>query len=561
MAQEHQPLTLRLKVLSLLRKVRGLPFYVFGLLFVALFFILLIAGKDPEIDSIDPKIGQAGETLTITGKYFGKERGKVSLSGIVPVSSAYVEWTPRRITVRIPDDAASGLVYVVTSKGKSEGVLFTNKNDIPVVLRNQDVSGRPYIEAVDPEHGGVGGLLTITGRNFGPSRGNSLVYFTWAPVQEGGGSGISQGTQSIAATPLDYDYEGWSDRDIRLRVPMGASSGNLTVVTEKGKSNSFYFEIDQSVGSRIFKDKKTYTVQSSVDIKNASGGADSGLYLWVPRVQENSTQREVQLLNQDPPAEIENYNGLMLVYLKGIGKIKNRRVAQTFIVDRYAMDTKIDPDKVRSAYETERPLYKAYTSSNAFTPARDKDLGQQVLAVVGKEKNPYLKAQRIYSYLLEKMVFNAEKAQNEALVGYEEGAGGAYTYATLYVAMLRSTGIPSRTIAGYVITDDRTAVPHFWCEFYLEGYGWVPVDPALGDKARPGGFLPQDNPEAFYFGNMDNRHIAFSYGLVQARRISPHGRTIEQPEIHSLQTIYAEAVGDLKSYTGTWNNLQVVGVY
>jgi hypothetical protein len=87
------------------------------------------------------------------------------------------------------------------------------------------------------------------------------------------------------------------------------------------------------------------------------------------------------------------------------------------------------------------------------------------------------------------------------------------------------------------------------------------VDPALGDKASIKAFpLPRD-PEAYYFGNMDNRHIAFSRGLVQAKRVSPHGRTIEHPEIHSLQTIYAEAVGDLRSYSATWNNLQVVGVY
>ncbi len=554
--------SIRRKVFSLFRRLRGLPFYVFGLLFLVLFVILRIAGKDPEISSIDPKIGQPGDLLTITGKYFGKDRGKVSISGAVPVSSAYLEWGPDRIVVRIPEDTASGLVYVLTSKGKSEGVLFTNRSDIPVVVRTDDDSGRPFIESVDPERGAVGGLVTVTGRNFGASRGGSIVYFAWAPTQDdSAANGSTRGAQSIAAASMDYDYEGWSDRDIRLRVPMGATSGNITVVTDKGRSNSRYFEIDQSVGTRIFKDKRTYTVQSSIDIKNAVGGDDAALYLWIPRVQENSTQREVQLLNQDPPADIENYNGLMLVYLKGIAKMKNRRVSQTFIFDRYAMDTKIDPDKVRTAYETDRPLYKVYTASNSFTPADDEKLGAVVRTVVGREKNPYHKARRIYDYVLEKMSFSPEKAHNEALSGLGEGAGGAYTYATLYVAMLRNSGIPSRTIAGYVITEDRSAVPHFWAEFYLDGYGWVPVDPSLGDRARPGGFVPAENAASYYFGNMDNRHIAFSYGLVQARRVSPHGRTIEQPEIHSLQTIYAEAVGDLKSYTGTWNNLQVVGIY
>jgi hypothetical protein len=48
---------------------------------------------------------------------------------------------------------------------------------------------------------------------------------------------------------------------------------------------------------------------------------------------------------------------------------------------------------------------------------------------------------------------------------------------------------------------------------------------------------------------------------LQAKKVSPAGRTIEQQEMHSLQTIYAEAAGNLESYSGTWNNLQVIGSY
>ena len=49
---------------------------------------------------------------------------------------------------------------------------------------------------------------------------------------------------------------------------------------------------------------------------------------------------------------------------------------------------------------------------------------------------------------------------------------------------------------------------HFWAEFYLPRFGWLPVDINYGDE--PWG-IKETN---FYFGNMDNLHIAFSKGKV-----------------------------------------------
>ncbi len=538
-----------------------LPFVILAFLLLLLFLNVVITGKAPEIDSIEPKIGLPGEVLLIKGSHFGRERGRVGISGIFPVSSAYLEWSPERISVRIPEDAGSGLVYVMTSMGRSDGVLFTNKNDIPVVLRGGAAPGTPYIESVEPERAPVGGLLVISGRNFGPNRETGLVFFPWAPAADAPGQPSDGGGSSIAASQTDFDYEAWSDGEIRVRIPVGAGSGGVFIRNDKGDSNSVFFELDQSAGRRIFSDKRTYTVQSSLDVRNTSEKEGGGLYLWIPRVQEGPNQREVQLLNQEPKAEIENHNGLTLVYLKDLPRGASRRVAQTFILDRYAVECRIQTDRLRQDYDTERPLYKAYTVSNSFTPASHPEIEAAARAAVGREKNPYRKARLIYSYLLRRMSYDPAKGYRDAVTGLKEKSGDSYTYATLFVALLRSAGIPARTIAGYVITDGKSAKPHFWTEFYLENFGWVPSDPSLGDKAPIKDLPVPSDPETYYFGSMSNRHIVFSRGLVQAKRISPQGRTLEPPEMHSLQTVYAEGVGDFSSFSGSWNDLQVVGVY
>ncbi|MBU0980698.1 MAG: transglutaminase-like domain-containing protein [Nanoarchaeota archaeon] len=54
---------------------------------------------------------------------------------------------------------------------------------------------------------------------------------------------------------------------------------------------------------------------------------------------------------------------------------------------------------------------------------------------------------------------------------------------TLFVAMLRSMGIPARFVSGLAYTDYQGLNdfgPHAWAEVYFPGYGWVPFDLTYG---------------------------------------------------------------------------------
>ena len=53
------------------------------------------------------------------------------------------------------------------------------------------------------------------------------------------------------------------------------------------------------------------------------------------------------------------------------------------------------------------------------------------------------------------------------------GTGICFDYASLAAAMLRSQGIPTKVIFGYVAPDD---IYHAWNMFYTEESGWVTVD-------------------------------------------------------------------------------------
>ena len=113
-------------------------------------FVLLsprMAGSPPRLESITPPRGKPGDVMILTGRNFGnpRETAEVRISGISPTSQDYTEWTDTRISVRIPDEATSGIVYVLTKSGRSGGLLFISQSDIPQPATGASRPGDPYI--------------------------------------------------------------------------------------------------------------------------------------------------------------------------------------------------------------------------------------------------------------------------------------------------------------------------------------------------------------------------------------------------------------------------------
>ncbi len=85
----------------------------------------------------------------------------------------------------------------------------------------------------------------------------------------------------------------------------------------------------------------------------------------------------------------------------------------------------------------------------------------------------------VYDYICQTVTYDKAKAES-VQSGYmpdpdetmASGKGICFDYAALAAAMLRSQGIPTRMIFGYVSPDD---LYHAWNMFYIEESGWVTV--------------------------------------------------------------------------------------
>ena len=541
--------------------------FIFTSVLLVLFAFLLLSsrmtGRPPLVESITPKIGFPQDVMVITGKYFGDERngGKVVIGGYAPVSSGYLDWSDSRISLRIPEDVSSGMVRVITKNGKSKGLLFTNKQQVPVVLSGPGKPGQPYISTLEPETGSVGTLLTISGMDFGLQRGSSEVLFTWISGDQTREYSEADDSSLIPAMDYDLDYEQWSDREIQVSIPDGASSGHVLVITDKGRSDAVFVEIESAAGTKLFPEKRTYAVQYSMEVGSVSADGENSLNLWIPQLVQVPEQREIQLVSQEPDPLFDNFNGVKLFNFENLSADKTYTIFQSFMFDRYSVETKVNIAKVSRNYDTTRRLYKRYTAADLVVPATNERIVKIGSSVVGRERNPYRKAREIYRYILARLQVDAEYQEYDILKAIDERKGNSYVYAVLFCALARSQGIPARPVAGYLVDRDLQAARHYWAEFYIETVGWIPVDPILGEGKIRVNIPLEVDPYTYFFGNLDFNHVALSKGLIDLNQMNSQGRAVMRTDIPSLQVIHEEATGALASYNAYWSDLEVLGIY
>lgn len=170
----------------------------------------------PYIDAITnhTRTGAGAKTddlIQIDGDNFGLAQDSSSAWIDSVAVSSFETWSDQTIRFRVPLNAPSGDVTVVTAEGISN------------VVRMEIVS--PYLAQLSPPQVQVGENLTLTGGNFGQERGTGYVLF-------------NPNVQAVAD-----GYAVWSSGIIVVRVPSEARSGGVRVFTADGVTGAAQVEI------------------------------------------------------------------------------------------------------------------------------------------------------------------------------------------------------------------------------------------------------------------------------------------------------------------------------
>ncbi len=555
---------------------------IFVIVFITVSIILRIKSKTPpEISEVNPTVGSPGDLIIITGKHFGNVRDTsyVEFGGNRLTSSSYISWKDDEIKMILPANVQNGLVVVGVKNLRSKPEFFANANSVPLSVPENAKLTVPIITGVTPEKLYPGAQVTIFGSNFGSSRNDSLVYFSAdreAVKKEEGD--FSDNFEYIAADENNFDYESWSESEIHLRVPDGASGGKMYIQTAKGKSASRTVKIEQKAGTKSLISPKTYVVQLASDVENYSGDKDSSIILRVPRPQTSAYQPSSQLVEANPEPIISDFQHTIIHQMQNgrnyaASSNSKRRFSQNFAITVYETRSKVIAANLESSKNISASIYSNYTAADQIVPAKNEEVKKLLNKILSdeakkrkdgkRESNPYNIALLCYNYMISnyKILSSMRSSNASPLDMLDSKKGDAYDFAIIYTALLRSAGIPSLPISGILVNPDLRTMNHWWTEIYFSGFGWFPVDVALGAGLPYQSWLKDIVPSIFYFGNLDSQHIMISRGWNEIKPSSSENKTVSRPRSYALQSIWEEASGKSIKYSSYWADPVVVGVY
>ena len=558
-----------MKLFYLIRKHPFFRFLIFvfviGGILVGIIFFSGYTIRANTITAVSPQVTVPGERVTVVGKNFGRRsiHSWLMLGNNKIKSDRCVEWTDTKIVFEAPDSLHEDVLYVVAKNKQGNAVMLVNQEAFPVSLTHTANENFPFIDSLEADFGNVGDIISIHGKNFGHTRNNAVVLFTGTQntvyAQDTVKEAVLTGAECSEA---DFDYEFWSDRELRIRVPDAADTGNVVIITEAGMSNPMPFRLKNKYGTKKYTDIRTYRLVSEVEISDFLAETPNTFFLRIPLPQKTETQRAVAINSVQPEPFVPSYQGASIYRFHNVESGSKIQIRQEYSVSRSKVETNVNIASLRKTGQNNPLLYAAYTESDEFLPADNASIKKMCRQIIGSETNPYNKARRIYTFLTSEITARESRAADAGrsiLTALEEKNGGAYDLALLFCTLARAAGVPAIPTAGLLVDRDQKAVMHWWAEFYVNGFGWVPVDPALASG------IPFDTGMAdkgrWYFGNLDAYHIAFSRGYQTQAPMLPNGKTTEKVRSYAFRSIWEEVTPNISGYSALWRIPKITGVY
>lgn len=207
--------------------------------------------------------------------------------------------------------------------------------------------------------------------------------------------------------------------------------------------------------------------------------------LWIPYPLSDQDQLVTAISIDGDFAESAIYSdqkySTPMLYARWDKDAKSRNLKFSFHAVRNEVVRRDFPEKEGAWDPRDYALYLSPTSLGPID-GEVKELADQIVA--GKTA-VYDKAKAIYDWICENMY------RDPTTKGCGPGdvcslllaPGGKCTdIHSVFVSLCRAAGVPAREVFGIrqgkKETVDITKWQHCWAEFFLPGYGWVPVDPA-----------------------------------------------------------------------------------
>lgn len=144
--------------------------------------------------------------------------------------------------------------------------------------------------------------------------------------------------------------------------------------------------------------------------------------------------------------------------------------------------------------------FKYLTSATNTWPVDSLSIQKLTSTIIEDETSSKEKVYEIQKWVKKNIKWSREEGTRYGpLKVIKQGYGRCWDFSDVFITLCRAAGIPSRQIYGYIYKKGG----HAWCEVYIEGKGWIQVDPAIIKLGVLNSYVP--------FSISENGEISFLY--------------------------------------------------
>jgi transglutaminase-like putative cysteine protease len=229
-------------------------------------------------------------------------------------------------------------------------------------------------------------------------------------------------------------------------------------------------------------------VTVEIDLSKQEQGQETRL--WIPYAvsDKNQSVTDVRIAGDYATSAVytDRENGTPMLFASWNQGAATRKLTYSFKVQREEIRL---TDLPKDEPKWNRADYAEYLKPTSMGPV-DGNVKQLSDSIVKGKKTVLEKAKAIYDWTCENMYRDPDTrgcGKGDVCELLKKPGGKCTDISSVYIALARAAGVPAREVFGVRLgkkeVQDVTDWQHCWVEFFLPGYGWVPVDPADVRKA------------------------------------------------------------------------------
>jgi transglutaminase-like putative cysteine protease len=264
------------------------------------------------------------------------------------------------------------------------------------------------------------------------------------------------------------------------------------------------------------------TISMTVDL--SSHAAEDAAEVWIPYPVSDKDQNitDVKVSGDYATSAVytDNTYSTPMLYARWEKGMASRKLTFSFHASRNELIRRDFPAK-EAAWDPAD--YAIYLQATKLGPI-DGEVGKLAAKITTGKKTVLEKAKAVYDWTCENTYRDPKTrgcGSGDVCSLLQNPGGKCADISSVFIALARAAGVPAREIFGIRMgkkdREDVTSWQHCWAEFYLPGYGWVPVDAADVRKAMLTENLKLKDAKTigyqeYFWGGIDQYRVKLSAG-------------------------------------------------